>query len=205
MRRLFLFFTLFLVLACQGSRVAITSAPTGSQANQTPELIGQAPEATGVGTSAPVAIVPVPVSAIQIEGVPYTAYQIPGDSFRFVCQEPCPLDPQYIFAEYAGFRIAHTELIKLTGVDTLTELQPVDMHLVFEDSICREFPGGACLHIFRHAPSIHLHRWTRILPNDRGEDSDSGPARRTIFPSSRIHAHDFLWENLREGGEFRGS
>ena len=68
---------------------------------------GQAAEATGVGTSIPNEIVPVPVSSIQIEGVPYLAYQIPGDPFRFVCQEPCPLDLQYIYAEYAGFRLAH--------------------------------------------------------------------------------------------------
>lgn len=106
------------------------------------QIKGQATEATGEGTSTPIAIISVPVSSIQIEGVPYKAYQIPGDPFRFVCQEPCPLDQQYIFAEYAGFRLAHLKLIELTGVDTLTELQPVDMHLVIDDSICRELLGG---------------------------------------------------------------
>lgn len=100
------------------------------------------PRAPGEGTSTPIAIIPIPVSSIQIEGVPYKAYQISGDPFRLVCQEPCPLDQQYIFAEYAGFRLAHPKLIQLTGVDTLTELQPVDMHLVIDDSICRELPGG---------------------------------------------------------------
>jgi len=142
MRKIFLVFTLFLVLACQGVRVATTPVQTGSQGNQTPKIAGQAYEVTGEGTSTPIAIVPVPVSSIQIEGVSYKAYQIPGDPFRFVCQEPCPLDPQYIFAEYAGFRLAHAMLIQLTGVDALTELQPVDMHLVFEDSICHELPVG---------------------------------------------------------------
>jgi hypothetical protein len=115
----------------------ITSAPTDDV-----QIIGQAAEATGEGTSTPIAIVPVPVSSIQIEGVPYQAYQMPGDPFRFVCQEPCPLDLQYIFAEYASFRLAHARLIELTGVDTLIELQPVDMHLVLEDSICHENPYG---------------------------------------------------------------
>ena len=100
------------------------------------------PSTPGEGTSTPIAIIPIPVSSIQIEGVPYKAYQISGDPFRFVCQEPCPLDQQYIFAEYAGFRLAHPRLIQLTGVDTLTELQPVDMHLVIDDSICGELPGG---------------------------------------------------------------
>ena len=99
------------------------------------------------GTPTPIpitstSITPIPVSAIVIEGVPYKAYQLPGDPFRFVCQEPCPLDERYIFAEYAGFRLAHPRLIQLTGVDTLTELQPVDMHLVIDDSVCRELLGG---------------------------------------------------------------
>jgi hypothetical protein len=142
MRKIFLVFTVLLLLACNLTTVASTPAQTGSQAIQTPESSGPTAEATGTGTPAPAEIVPVPVSSIQIEGVPYSAYQIPGDPFRFVCQEPCPLDPQYILAEYAGFRLALPMLIKLTGVDTLAELQPVDMHLVLEDSICKDFPIG---------------------------------------------------------------
>lgn len=103
---------------------------------------GQTAEATSLSTSTPGEIVPVPVSSIQIGGMPYLAYQIPGDPFRFVCPEPCPLDLQYIYAEYAGFRLAHAMLIALTGVDTLAELQPVDMHIVLQDSICGERPYG---------------------------------------------------------------
>ncbi|MBI4730988.1 MAG: hypothetical protein HY781_02475 [Chloroflexi bacterium] len=114
-----------------------TSAPSDDA-----QITGQASEATDTGTSTPNAIVPVPVSSIQIEGVPYLAYQIPGDPFRFVCQEPCPLDLDYIYAEYAGFRLAHAMLIQLTGIDTLAELQPVDMHIVLQDSICGERPWG---------------------------------------------------------------
>jgi len=103
---------------------------------------GDSIQATAEGTPALAEIVPVPTSLIQIEGMPYIAYQIPGDPFRIVCQEPCPLDEQYILAEYAGFRLAHSMLIELTGIDTLPELQPVDMHLDFEDSICSELPVG---------------------------------------------------------------
>jgi hypothetical protein len=142
MRKLFLVFMSFLMLACNLAVIAPTITQTGSQGNPTPGPTGQALEAAGAGTTAPVEIVSVPVSSIQIEGVPYSAYQIPGDPFRFVCQEPCPLEMQYIFAEYAGFRLAHAMLIQLTGVDTLAELQPVDMHLVLEDSICKELPIG---------------------------------------------------------------
>jgi hypothetical protein len=140
MRKIFLVFMFFLMLACQGLGITPTPIQTASQGNQTPTLTVPVPEATGTFT--PTADIPIPVNSIQIEGVPYQAYQIPGDPFRFVCQEPCPLDPRYIFAEYAGFRLAHAKLIKLTGVDTLTELQPVDMHLVFEDSICSAHPYG---------------------------------------------------------------
>ncbi len=90
----------------------------------------------------PIPVVPIPVTAIDIDGVPYDAYQVPGDPFRFVCQTPCPLELDYIYAEYAGFRAAHAMLIEWTGVDTLPELQPVDMHLVFEDSTCSFHPSG---------------------------------------------------------------
>jgi hypothetical protein len=142
MRKIFLGFTFFLVLACNWGRVAPAPAPTSSQGLPTPESIVQITEPAGAGTIGPVEIVPVPVSPTQIEGVPYSAYQMPGDPFRFVCQEPCRLDPQFILAEYAGFRVARAELIRLTGVDTLAELQPVDMHLENEDSVCQEWPGG---------------------------------------------------------------
>lgn len=157
MRKIFLAFTTILVMACQGVRFAATPAQPVFQEEQTstPYTV-QSDEAAVVstalpnpnspvpveGTATPIAIFPIPVSSIQIEGAPYSAYQIPGDPFRFVCQEPCPLELQYIYAEYAGFRAAHTNLIKLTGVDTLSELQPVDMHLVFEDSICKDAPYG---------------------------------------------------------------
>jgi hypothetical protein len=100
-------------------------------------------------TSTPNPIVPVPSSSVQIEGVPYMAYQIPGDPFRIVCQEPCSLDLKYIYAEYAGFRLARVMLIQLTGIDTLAELQPVDMHLVIDDSICKELLGGHA-YIYAH-------------------------------------------------------
>ncbi len=102
-------------------------------------------------TLTPPEIIPIPGIPVQIEGAPYTAYQLPGDPFRFVCQEPCPLDPQYIYAEYAGFRAAHAMMVERLGIDTLVELQPVDMHLVLEDSICGSNPYG---HAYIYA-SVH--------------------------------------------------
>ena len=108
------------------------------------------PTAPADVTSIPITIVPVPASSIEIEGVPYKAYQMPGDPFRFVCQEPCALDEQYILAEYAGFRLAHAEMLDLTGIDTLAELQPVDMHLDVNDSVCGVWPGGHA-YVYAHA------------------------------------------------------
>jgi hypothetical protein len=136
MRKIPVVFMLVLLSACQGISTAQPPIQTAPQVDLTSTPL------PAESTATPNPIVPIPVTSIQIEGVSYQAYQIPGDSFRFVCQEPCPLDPQYIFAEYAGFRPALASLIKLTGVDTLTELQPVDMHLVLEDSVCNDAPYG---------------------------------------------------------------
>jgi hypothetical protein len=116
---------------------AVTPAVTGK-----PQLTTQPAEVTAEYTSTPEPIVPIPVSTDEIEGMPYRVYQIPGDPFRFVCQEPCPFEESYILAEYAGFRAAHANLIALTGIDTLPELQPVDMHLDLNDSICGDAPWG---------------------------------------------------------------
>ena len=151
MRKIIFVFTFILILACQMARATSTSVQTVSEGNQTPQLTGKASEVAGEGTSTPIPVVPIPVNSIQIEGMPYKAYQIPGDPFRFVCQEPCPLSQEYIYAEYAGFRLAHYHLIQLTGVDTLAELQPVDMHLVLQDSICGELPvGHASIYVHEH-------------------------------------------------------
>jgi hypothetical protein len=158
MRKTFFILPLLLSLSCNISGFASPTAPTGlpgesatvsSPAETQADQIAGTSEAPAVGTPEPAAIVPVPVSSVLIGGVPYQAYQMPGDPFRFVCQEPCLHDPQFILAEYAGFRAAHAMLIQLTGVDTLAELQPVDMHLGFEDNDCRIHPGGFA-HIYPH-------------------------------------------------------
>ncbi len=142
MNRIFLASIILMVGLAGCNLPGIPGAETTSAPATDMPVIGQTAEATGVDASSPEAIVTVPVSSIQIGGVPYLAYQIPGDPFRFVCQEPCPLDLQYIYAEYAGFRLAHAMLLELTGIDTLAELQPVDMHIVLQDSICGERPWG---------------------------------------------------------------
>jgi len=157
MRKIILVFACILVMACNLGRAASTpvqpdpveqqvSTPMVVQFTEPTAAAVSIPSATPPAqieaTSTPIVVVPIPVTSVQIEGMPYNAYQIPGDPFRFVCPEPCPLDLQYIYAAYAGFRAAHSRLIELTGIDTLPELQPVDMHLDLTDSICKDAPYG---------------------------------------------------------------
>lgn len=141
--------TIALITTALALTLSACNLPSGGVAGDPSSPTWPAP--SGV-TAAPAAIVPVPATSVQIEGVAYQAYQMPGDPFRFVCQEPCALDQQYIFAEYAGFRLAHVRLLELTGIDTLAELQPVDMHLDLNDSVCGVWPGG---HAFVYA---HTHQ-----------------------------------------------
>jgi hypothetical protein len=68
----------------------------------------------------------------------YRAYQNPGDTFRVVCPEPCPVDPQTIYAFYAGFKQAKGELISLMGVDSATSQQPFDLHIA-NDTWCGNY------------------------------------------------------------------
>lgn len=139
-RKLSPVFLVVFLLACNITSVTTTPVQTDPVV---PAVVETVP--------APVEVVPVPSSSIEIGGLAYTAYQMEGDPFRMVCQEPCQLDLQYIYAEYAGFRAARVLLVQLTGIDTLPELQPVDMHLELTDSICQELPvGHAYVYADRH-------------------------------------------------------
>jgi hypothetical protein len=140
-RKIFLLIPFVLILAC---RLSIASTPVKPSSSEMDKPVSgtQPSESVTGGASTPGEIVSVPFDSVQIEGMPYRAYQIPGDPYRIVCQEPCRLDERFIFAEYAGFRLAQAALIRLTGVDTLPELQPVDMHLELQDSVCKELPVG---------------------------------------------------------------
>lgn len=71
----------------------------------------------------------------------YRAYQNPGDTFRVVCPEPCPVDPNTLYAFYSGFKQAKDQLIQLMGVDSLPSLQPFDLHIA-NDTWCGSFTTG---------------------------------------------------------------
>ena len=84
------------------------------------------------------------MSTLQIDGAQYQSYQAPGDPFRFVCPVPCAAAPQLIYAQYAGFKHAREILVKIMGVDTLPELQPVDVH-VLNDPKCGKLKDAPAL------------------------------------------------------------
>ena len=120
------------------SNMATQTASLLSVSTLSPTLtpkITQTPEPTRISIN----IVPVPTGEIQIDGKAYLSYQIPGDPFRFVCQQPCNVDPALVNGFYAGFRAGRERLVNLLGIDTLPELQPVDIHLT-GDAICGDQP-----------------------------------------------------------------
>ena len=95
----------------------------------------------------------VPYTTVQISGTQnnqsagatysYRAYQASaGDEFRIVCQEPCSLDPNLIYAKYAGMKAARLKLLQLVaGVDHVPEGGPFDYHIQ-GDSFCGPYTSG---------------------------------------------------------------
>jgi hypothetical protein len=128
MRSIFLL-SVIILAACSQTTSPVSVLPT---AGPLPNL---EPSPVEFQTPPTVTIVEVPSSVIQIDGVSYLSYQTPGDPWRFVCQEPCAVDPTIIFAQYAGFRNAHEIMLALTGVDPVPQLLPVDFHLT-NDALC---------------------------------------------------------------------
>jgi hypothetical protein len=135
MRKHLLGILLFLTLACNFPIGGLSpAAPEPEDTSSSSPDVPSTPLG-GPAASTPFAVVPIPASDIQIDGAAYQAFQAPGDPFRFVCPSPCPVDPELMNAQYAGFLNAHDSLIHLTGVDPLPELQPVDIHIA-NDAKC---------------------------------------------------------------------
>jgi hypothetical protein len=73
--------------------------------------------------------------------VPYRAYRNPGDTFRIICPEPCPVDPNVIAAFHSGFAQAAQQTIQFFGLDILPSLAPIDLHIA-NDTWCGSFHEG---------------------------------------------------------------
>ncbi len=59
----------------------------------------------------------------------YDAYFIPGETFRIICQQPCPIEENILKQKVVGADAAIRALIDLTQIDVLPILEPVDIHL----------------------------------------------------------------------------
>lgn len=78
-----------------------------------------------------------------LQGTAYTTYTEPGDgTYRIICQTPCPIPLATLQAASDGFRAAKTQLLALSGLDTLASLQPVDMAYE-ENSLCPRLGAAA--------------------------------------------------------------
>jgi hypothetical protein len=134
--------TLLCLLSCNLiTTLSDSPAPIAQADTQTPPL----------PIDIPVTIVQIPANAILIEGEPYLAYQNPGDPFRMVCPDPCPVDPLLISAQYAGFSRAHSAMLQVVGVDILPELQPADIHIA-NDKKCGDLSNSRALSYAGHDP-----------------------------------------------------
>ncbi len=71
----------------------------------------------------------------------YRAYQNPGDTFRIICPEPCPVDPNVIAAFHFGFSQAQAKTVQFFGLDVLPSLKPVDLHIA-NDTWCGSYQPG---------------------------------------------------------------
>lgn len=95
------------------------------------------------------AIPNVPWTPVVISGsrqasgppVTYRAYRTPGERFRIVCQEPCAISEELIFAAYEGFRRVRPEIVALMGVDLVDAFGVYDIHLN-GDSWCGPYSAG---------------------------------------------------------------
>jgi hypothetical protein len=161
-RKLFWLLAILVLAGCNFPKVRPTAPAATETATSTPTSVPRSPiEPTHV------LIVEIPPTTVEIDGAPYQAYQAPGDPFRFACPIPCKVSPSLIYAQYAGFKVARDILLKITGVDTLPELQPVDIH-VSNDPKCGELKNAPALSYAGHDPHGNAYLCTYIFEYAQG-------------------------------------
>jgi hypothetical protein len=188
MRKLCLLLVLFILTACNLKAAASTSISSLEQGNSTVIL----PSDTGLPTLTPLSILPVPSSTATIEGAAYDVFQASGDPFRFVCPHPCTVDPELIFAQYAGFRAAYEIMLGYTGVDTLAELQPVDLHIK-NDPLCGELSKSPALSYAVRDPGGHAYICTFLFEYAKGyQGQPYSPEIAVRLDQQVIFIHEYL-------------
>jgi hypothetical protein len=132
------------------------------------------------------------MSTVQIEGVQYQSYQAPGDPFRFVCPVPCAAAPQLIYAQYSGFKQARGTLLQIMGVDTLPELQPVDVH-VSNDPKCGKLKDAPALSFAFHNANGNAYICTFIFEYSQGYNGQPySPELAVRLDQQTILIHEYL-------------
>jgi hypothetical protein len=190
MRKILLSLALLLILACNLPTVSPTPlVPTPPPPdNPSPVPVPTPVTVPATETVAPLVIVPIPMTVIQMDGVAYQTYQMPGDPFRFLCQEPCQGDPNLIHAQYAGFRRAREKLIQVMGVDTLPELQPVDIHLS-NDVRCGTLAEAGALSFADRVPNANAYVCTFIFEYAQASYT---PEDAASLSQQLIFIHEYL-------------
>src|SRR4030042_771595 len=192
MRKIIWAIAVFLLFACNlpvGGLAPATADPQAIQSSS-PEIT--IPPMIDPAASTPLTIIPVPASEIRIDGEPYQAYQTPGDPFRFVCPSPCPIDPELIYAQNAGFRSAHEILIRLTGVDTLPELQPGDIHIA-NDGKCGKLEESGALAYANYDDNFRAYACTFIFEYSEGFGGTAYSPEDAVRPGRQsVLIHEYL-------------
>ena len=68
------------------------------------------------------------IGSDTLDGQAYTTYTEAGETaFRIVCQTPCPIPLATLQAASDGFRLARAQVLGLSGLAPVAELQPVDI------------------------------------------------------------------------------
>lgn len=189
LRRVYWLLLLMLLPACN----LPSAQPTPTFAPLPTQTAVPTPTSRPAGLMEPTLAVAVelPASSIDIDGVPYLAYQMEGDPFRFVCPAPCTGYSQRIYWQIAGFQAAHEIIVKTMGVDTLPELQPVDIH-VLPDPKCGASADAAEPSFAGHDPRGKAYICSFIFETPKGSQAQPEPAHeatRLDHQTELVHAY----------------
>jgi hypothetical protein len=186
-RWMILFSIFWIVLACNiGAKNAGVKPPLPAGAASTYAANQSRP------TPTPETILDVPVTSIQLHGESYQAFQIPGESFRFLCPSPCGVDTKTIAAQYSGFRAGKSELVDLMGVDTLEEIQPVDIHIK-NDGVCGSLNNSPALSFAARGAGENARICTFLFEYIKGfNNRPYGPEDAIRLDQQSILLHEYL-------------
>jgi len=151
----------------------------------------------------------IPVETVQLSGAQFDAYRLAGDTFRIVCQQPCPVPPPSIFALHVGMTRAKDAVLALTGIDALPELAPVDVHIT-ADAVCPKstiFAGYSTI-----GPNAHgllcLFTWESSQGGHVPPFIDDEITHQTLFAHEYSHViffgrHEVSWESVVRAISYR--